>query len=160
MNALTCVADSLPKQTNLVVAFASLEGDMVDQHFGSAQGFFVFDVSETRSMPLISKAFPKEKKDGNEDKLKPKLAWLVGCDIVYCGSIGASATRQLVSLGVTPVKVTGGPDVDDLLQELQLKLHDQSEFWLNNIVRKKQKIAANASSETASFADCEPESWD
>lgn len=152
----SCVGDHIPENANLVVAFASLEGDMVDQHFGSAQGFFVYNVGAEKSELIVSKAFKPEKKDGNEDKLKPKLDWLVGCDIVYCGSIGASATKQLVALGVTPVKVTGGPDVEDLLEELQQQLSGQSEFWLNNILRKKQKASQSASR----FADAEPLSWD
>ena len=90
--------------------------------------------SDNSDSLLIEKA-----KDGNEDKLKPKLSWLVGCDLVYCGSIGGSATRQLISLGITPKKVSGGPDVDELIVGLQSQLQGEPEFWLANIVRKKSK---------------------
>jgi len=151
-----CVAQIQTPANNLLVAFASLEGDMVDQHFGSAQGFYVYDVHANSAQLLTSKKFGYEKKDGNEDKLKPKLRWLVGSDIVYCGSIGGSATRQLVSLGITPLKVTGGPDVEELIDELQKQLRGEPEFWLANILKqkKKQKDA------TTSFADVvDDEDW-
>ncbi len=138
-SAVDCIEDCLPNNTNLIVAFASLEGDMVDQHFGSSQGFYVYDVSQDEANLLIQKKFAREAKDGNEDKLKPKLSWLVGCDLVYCGSIGGSATRQLISLGITPKKVTGGPDVEELIEELQSQLQGETEFWLANIIRKKSK---------------------
>lgn len=152
-----CVADCLPDSAHLVVAFASLEGDMVDQHFGSAQGFFVYNVEAKNAELIASKVFPREAKDGNEDKLKPKLKWLVGSDIVYCGSIGGSATRQLVSLGITPVKVTGGPDVEELIETLQEQLQDTPEFWLANILKQKQKATDGVNR----FADSDlEESWD
>ncbi|WP_018415165.1 NifB/NifX family molybdenum-iron cluster-binding protein [Teredinibacter turnerae] len=152
---IDCVAEHLPQGANLIVAFASLEGDMVDQHFGSAQGFFVYDVTADAATLIASKKFAREAKDGNEDKLKPKLQWLVGSDVVYCGSIGGSATRQLVSLGITPKKVTGGPDVDELIEELQEQLDGEPEFWLANVMKQKQKQTAGASR----FDDADDEDW-
>ena len=150
------VSSVVTDEHHLIVAFASLEGDMVDQHFGSAQGFYVYDIHPNSANLLAEKHFAKEKKDGNEDKLKPKMSWLVGCDVVYCGSIGGSATRQLVSLGITPVKVTGGPDVDELIEEIQAQLNGEAEFWLTNILRQKNK----AKSETDRFAFSSDDAWD
>ena len=150
-NVASCRTDN----TQLIVAFASLEGDMVDQHFGSSQGFFVYAIQADNAQLLTSKIFPREAKDGNEDKLKPKLTWLVGSDIVYCGSIGGSATRQLISLGIAPQKVTGGPDVEELIEDLQSQLSGTPDFWLANILKQKQKT----SSDTSRFAE-EEDSWD
>lgn len=155
-DSFDCVADAVDTDSNLIVAFASLEGDMVDQHFGSAQAFFVYDVCGDEANLIASKNFGYEKKDGNEDKLKPKLSWLVGSDIVYCGSIGGSATRQLVSLGITPMKVSGGPDVDELIESLQAQLNSEPEFWLSNILKQKQK----ADQGEGRFDFAEDESWD
>ena len=134
-----CVSDFTTDQCHLVVAFASLDGDMVDQHFGSAQAFYVYDIQADSANLIAKKQFGIEKKDGNEDKLKPKLRWLAGSDIVYCGSVGGSATRQLVSLGITPIQVKGGPDVEELIESLQLQINGEAEFWLSNLLKKKQK---------------------
>ncbi|SMF28477.1 nitrogen fixation protein NifX [Alteromonadaceae bacterium Bs31] len=151
-----CVAASVPSSATLVVAFASLEGDMVDQHFGSSQGFYVYEVNASDAKLICRKAFGREAKDGNEDKLKPKLKWLVGSDIIYCGSIGGSASRQLLSLGITPVKVSGGPDVEELIEALQIQLSGTQEFWLANILKKKDKNLANSDR----FSSVDDESWD
>lgn len=132
------VADAVDDDQALIVAFASLEGDLVDQHFGSAQAFHVWAVTADSAREIASREFGHEKQDGNEDKLKPKLAWLVGADIVYCGSIGGSATRQLVTLGINPIRVKGGPDVEALIQELQEQLRGTPEFWLANILQRKR----------------------
>ncbi len=153
---VSCVAEKVSENANLIVAFASLEGDMVDQHFGSAQGFFVYDVKSDSAELIASKKFDREAKDGNEDKLKPKMKWLVGSDVVYCGSIGGSATKQLVSLGITPLKVSGGPDVDELIESLQAQLAGEPEFWLANILKQKQKASAGVSR----FDEADDESWD
>jgi len=132
------VADAVTDEDSLTVAFASSDGDLVDQHFGSAQAFYVFSVDAQHANLITNKDFGYEKKDGNEDKLKPKLAWLSGADIVYCGSVGGSASRQLIALGITPMKVTGGPDVEELIESIQSQLNGKPEFWLANILKKKQ----------------------
>lgn len=133
-----CVADAVSDPQALIVAFASQDGDMVDQHFGSAQAFYTWAITADSAELIASHEFGYEKKDGNEDKLKPKMTWLVGADVVYCGSIGGSATRQLVTLGINPIKVKGGPDVEELVEELQAQLgSDSPEFWLANILKRK-----------------------
>ncbi|MBV1787708.1 hypothetical protein KQ940_06525 [Marinobacterium sp. D7] len=153
--AFECVADAVSNDQALIVAFASQEGDMVDQHFGSAQAFFVWALTADRAELIASHDFGYEKKDGNEDKLKPKMKFLVGADVVYCGSIGGSATRQLVTLGINPIQVKGGPEVAELIEELQLQLNsEQPEFWLANILKRKR------SSGSSRFDDMEDEGWD
>lgn len=133
----------------LIVAFASQEGDMVDQHFGSSQGFYTYAVTADEATLIAETHFGYEKKDGNEDKLKPKMKWLAGADVVYCGSVGGSATRQLVALGITPMQVKGGPDVDELIDAIQAQMKGTPEFWLRNILNQKSK-------EESSFDD----DWD
>lgn len=156
---LACVADvesadSDSGGTGLRIAFASLDGDCVDQHFGSAQGFFVYEVTASSATLVASKVFPKEKKDGNEDKLKPRLSWLVGSDLVYCGSVGGSATRQLMALGVTPVVVKAGPDVDELVAELQAQLNGAPSPLIQRVLNSK------APKSESRFDEMEDEHWE
>lgn len=151
---IQCVADVVDNDQALIVAFASQEGDMVDQHFGSAQAFHVWAITTDRAREIISRNFGHEKQDGNEDKLKPKLAWLVGTDIVYCGSIGGSASRQLVALGINPIRVKGGPDVEELIESLQSQLQGQPEPWLANILKRKRNSAEDR------FDQMADEGWD
>ena len=146
--------EALGDSSELIVAFASSDGDLVDQHFGSAEAFFVFSITADEAGLLTQKDFGYEKKDGNEDKLKPKLAWLAGSDIVYCGSVGGSASRQLIALGITPMKVTGGPDVEELIENIQKELKGTPEFWLANILKKKQGQSESR------FDDMDDEGWD
>jgi nitrogen fixation protein NifX len=148
------VADlSLPDDA-VRVAFASMEGDIVDQHFGSAQAFYLYAITANSAELVSMQDFGYEKKDGNEDKLKPKMTWLVGADIVYCGSIGGSATRQLLALGITPQQVSGGPDVDELVADLQQQLQGEPQAWLARVLRERSRNKAESR-----FDDMDDEGW-
>ena len=158
MATLTSISNAADIETDdntLLVAFASEDGDMVDQHFGSALAFYLYAINADSAELVASQQFGHEKKDGNEDKLKPKLSWLVGADAIYCGSIGGSATRQLVSLGVNPIKVDGGPDVEELIVDIQQQLNGTPDFWLANILKRKQQKSGDDR-----FAAMADEGWD
>ncbi len=131
------VADVAADESLLMVAFASSDGECVNQHFGSAQGFHVYGVKGNDAKLMATKTFPKEKKDGNEDKLKPKLAWLHGCDLVYVGSVGGSATKQLIMLGAHPIVVKGGPDIEEIIEELQVELNGTPSPMLERVIKQK-----------------------
>jgi nitrogen fixation protein NifX len=152
--AVNSVAEVGMEDSLLKVAFATSDGECVNQHFGSARGFHVYALSGDEATAVAVKEFPKEKKDGNEDKLKPKLAWLHGCDLVYCGSIGGSATKQLITLGVHPIVVKGGPDIEDIIEELQGELNGSLSPMLARIIRQK------AGKDDDRFADMEDQGWE
>lgn len=150
---IASVADIASAPTDLLVAFASSDGAMVDEHFGSAAAFYLYRINASGSQFLTEKRFDEEKRDGNEDKLKPKLAWLHGADAVYIGSIGSSATRQLVALDIAPMQVAEGPDVADLLAELHKQLAGSPQRWLQIILQRKTRRRA------VSFAVDDQEDW-
>ncbi|WKJ89756.1 NifB/NifX family molybdenum-iron cluster-binding protein [Methylomonas montana] len=138
----------------LIVAFASSDGEMVNQHFGSSLGFHVYAIDGSSATPLAAKSFAKEQRDGNDDKLKPKLAWLTGCELVYCGSVGGTATNELIKLGAHPVIVKGGPDIEEIITELQQEMTGTLSPLLERIF--KQKTAKDNSR----FAEMADEGWD
>lgn len=137
------VAEIASTPNELLVAFASSDGEMVDEHFGSAAAFYLYKLNASGGELIAEQRFGQEKRDGNEDKLKPKLTWLAGCDLVYCGSVGGSATRQLIALDISPMQIAEGPEVVDLLAELQKQLAGTPERWLANILRRKAKHGAS-----------------
>jgi nitrogen fixation protein NifX len=152
--SVTSVADVVTDENMLLVAFASSDGECVNQHFGSSQGFSVYGVSANEASLLASISFPKEKKDGNEDKLKPKLAWLHGSDLVYVGSIGGSATKQLIMLGIHPVVVKAGPEFEEIIEELQQELNGTLSPMLERVIKQKTTKSDNR------FDDMEDEGWE
>ena len=154
IDAYNSVAEAGADESLLMVAFASSDGECVNQHFGSSQGFQVYGISASEATLLATKVFPKEKKDGNEDKLKPKLAWLYGSDLVYCGSVGGSATKQLVMLGAHPVVVKGGPEIEEIIDDLQKELKGDLSPMLQRVMRQKSGKSEDR------FEEMEASGWD
>lgn len=138
----------------LIVAFASSDGEIVNQHFGSSLGFHVYGIDGSTATSLAVKSFGKELRDGNEDKLKPKLAWLTGCDMVYCGSVGGSAINELIKLGAHPVIVKGGPDIEEIITELQQEITGAMSPLLERIFKQK------TGKDKSRFEEMANEEWD
>lgn len=124
----------------LKVAFASTDRLHVDQHFGSSRAFVIYGVDQARAKVLSVAEFADQEQDGDEDKLVSKLNLLEGCIAVYCKACGASAVRQLLSVGVQPVKVSQTTDIQELIEILQIELRDGPSAWLARAVQRIEGI--------------------
>lgn len=116
--------------TLLKVAFATSDRLHVDQHFGSSRSLAIYGVNPAQARLLSVAEFGEVEQDGDEDKLAARLALLEGCIAVYCRACGASAVRQLLALGVQPVKVVDSVGIDELIETLQAELNEGPSAWL------------------------------
>lgn len=138
----------------LKIAFATTNMQTVNQHFGSAQQFALYNVDPEHTTLLEVAEFGKLSQDGNEDKLEAKLDMLKGCAAVYCQAVGSSAVRQLMMRGVQPIKVVEGAVISDLLESLQDEMRQGPSAWL------AKAIAAQKGPDMSRFDDMEEEGWD
>lgn len=132
------VLDGEDDGTLLKVAFASSDREQVDQHFGSSRSFAIYGVNPEQCQLLSVVEFGDLDQDGNEDKLVTKLDLLQGCIAVYCRACGASAVRQLMSIGVQPVKVSEDARIEELIETLQAELREGPSAWLAKAIRRTQ----------------------
>ncbi|TBU98827.1 NifB/NifX family molybdenum-iron cluster-binding protein [Stutzerimonas kirkiae] len=130
------VLDDQDDGTLLRVAFASSDRERVDQHFGSSCAFAIYGVNPERAQLLLVVEFGDQQQDGNEDKLASKLDLLDGCIAVYCRACGASAVRQLLAIGVQPVKVGESARIGELLETLQAELREGPSAWLAKAIQR------------------------
>lgn len=130
------VLDGEDDGTLLKVAFASSDRETVDQHFGSSRSFVIYGVNPEHSQLLKVIEFGDLEQDGNEDKLVAKLELLEGCIAVYCRACGASAVRQLLAIGVQPVKVAEAARIDEMLESLQSELREGPSAWLAKAIQR------------------------
>jgi nitrogen fixation protein NifX len=140
-------------ETALKVAFATSDGKLVNQHFGSARGFAMYAVTLEQSTLLEVAEFEQHAQDGNEDKLGAKLALLEGCAAVYSQAIGASAIRQLLARNIQPVKVSEASEIADLLVALQDELKAGPSTWLAKAIQRQHGWDQHK------FDDMEAEGW-
>lgn len=137
----------------LKVAFATSDRKTVNQHFGSARSFAIYGVSPEDDRLLTVTEFGDLAQDGNEDKLSIKLDMLSECIAVYCRACGASAVRQLLAMGVQPVKVSEGAKISDLITALQNELKEGPSNWLAKAIKRNQMADNNR------FDAMESEGW-
>lgn len=155
LKILDCDTDSKAmEESALKVAFASTDMKQVNQHFGSAESFVIYAVDPEQSKMLEVAQFGELLQDGNEDKLIVKMNALEGCIAVYSQAVGASAVRQLKSIGIQPVKVTAGAEISDLLESLQDELRNGPGTWL------ARAIDSQKPDDPEKFNEMEMEGWD
>ena len=135
----------------LRIAFASNDRLHVNQHFGAAEGFFIYDVSLDKASLVAVGEFPATSMDGNEDKLAAKIDFLDGCAAVFVLAVGGSAIKQLMAAGVQPVRIDGANRVGDLLADIQTGMRDGGVPWID------KALAAQKNPER--FASMAEEAW-
>lgn len=131
---IACMKEDKDKDIRrpLKVAFATSDLHHVDQHFGMARRFAIYEVTETTAKLLEAAQFAETARDGNEDKLNDKFKALKGCDAVYCQAAGGSAVRQLLAMHVQPLKVESGIPINSLIALLQQSLRSYPPIWVAN----------------------------
>ncbi|QEP44380.1 nitrogen fixation protein NifX [Ectothiorhodospiraceae bacterium BW-2] len=142
-------------QQALKVAFASSDLSVVDQHFGASKAFVIYAVTPEASRFVEVVEFGEQLQDGNEDKLTAKLEVLDGCIAVYSQAVGASAIRQLKSVGIQPVKVSHGAVISELLQQLQEELRQGPSSWLARAIEQ----SSCQRDDSSRFETMEREGW-
>ncbi len=140
--------------TTIKVAFASSDMAHVNQHFGSARSFAVYNIDMDSASLGEAIEFEAAAQDGNEDKLINKIGALKGCAAVYCQAVGSSAVKQLITQGVQPVKVSEGADIKELIASIQEELKAGPSAWL------AKAINAQKGPDMGRFDDMEAEGWD
>jgi len=121
------------------IAFASSNRRVVDQHFGAAEAFCIYQLAEDDARLVEVAEFHDSDvaMDGHEGKLARKIELLEGCAAVYCNAVGASAIKQLLAAGIQPMKVEEGTPLNELLCGLNQSLKNEPPAWLAKRLQSK-----------------------
>lgn len=112
------------------IAFATSDRRAVDQHFGAAGAFAIYELSESEARLVEVAEFTEIEMDGHEGKLAAKVELLDGCAAVYCNAVGTSAIQQLLAGGIQPMRVDEGVSIEELLGCLKKNMSDDPPVWL------------------------------
>jgi len=89
------------------VAFASMDGSSVDQHFGSARSFQVYDIDGSEYRHVEARK-PEAKCRGHcEGGFDHLLEALSDCDAVFVNRIGQSAAEFMIGRGKRVFEAAG-----------------------------------------------------
>ncbi len=122
------------------VAFATTDGKHVDEHFGRAGAFAIYELSEKGYSFLELRRFADgrdreiEETKGmgpiHDERVEAKADRLKDCRIVYLTEIGGPSAARLVKRGVMPVKVKEVTTIEESLTKLLEMIKTNPPPWI------------------------------
>ena len=119
------------------IAFTSTDGRNIDQHFGTAAHFYVWDVGPERA-ELVGKVTALASSADEEDRIAARASAIADCAVVYTVQIGGPAAAKLVSRRIHPMKTGKEMAIGEVVAKLQEVLRGSPPPWL----RKAMGLAA------------------
>ena len=131
------------------VAFATTDGINVDEHFGRAGSFAIYDLSRAGYNFLELRKFAdgvdqavfgtREQGALHDEAVQDKVDRLADCKIVFMTEIGGPSAARLVKKGIMPMKVKAVTPIEDSIRRLHESIVKSPPPWLRK--------ALNASAE-------------
>ena len=117
------------------VAFTSTTGEMIDEHFGMAKHFQIWEIGPEASS-LVETVTIGQHGDDEEDKIAARANALKECAIVYTMAIGGPAAAKLVALKIHPMKTNTPVSLSEMVGKLQEVLKGNPPPWLRKAMNK------------------------
>ncbi|MGC3998144.1 MAG: nitrogen fixation protein NifX [Anaeromyxobacter sp.] len=111
------------------VAFTSSDGMRIDEHFGMATHFHVWEVSRD-SAAFLERVSAITTAGDEEDRIAARASAVAGCAIVYTVRIGGPAAAKLVARRIHPLKTGAELPISDAIARLQEVLRGAPPPWL------------------------------
>jgi nitrogen fixation protein NifX len=128
------------------IAFATTDGIAIDEHFGRAGMFAVYDLTkdgysfqETRKFSEGRDSAIEETKGMgavHEERVQQKVDKLGDCKIIYLVEIGGPSAARLVKKGIMPVKVKRNVSIEESLIKLAQTIKATPPPWLRKALDK------------------------
>lgn len=122
------------------VAFATTDGINVDEHFGRAGTFAVYELTFENYQFLelrkfadgLDTAIVETRGQGelHDDRVQSKVDKLADCKIIYLTEIGGPSAARLVKKGIMPVKVKEAVTIEDSMKRLLDTVKKAPPPWL------------------------------
>ncbi|HWI40274.1 MAG TPA: nitrogen fixation protein NifX [Verrucomicrobiae bacterium] len=112
------------------VAFTSSTGEVIDEHFGQARSFAVWEVGPEGAAHLETLALKTGIEGDEEDRISARAELLRDCAIVCTVAIGGPAAAKLVARKIHPMKTNTEMPVEEMVGRLQEVLRGTPPPWL------------------------------
>ncbi|MCL5422829.1 MAG: nitrogen fixation protein NifX [Nitrospirae bacterium] len=122
------------------IAFATTDGVNVDEHFGRAGAFAIYDLTrdgyafrEMRKFADGRDSVVEETKGigrVHDDLVEKKVNRLADCKIVYLTEIGGPSASRLIKKGIMPIKVREVVSIEESLEKLFETIKTSPPPWL------------------------------
>ena len=111
------------------IAFTSSDGNVIDQHFGQAREYCIWEVGADAA-EFLTKVTPLITDGDEEDRTAARANAVAECSIVYTVQIGGPAAAKLVARKIHPMKTGTELPIRDAIAKLQQVLKGNPPPWL------------------------------
>ncbi len=128
------------------IAFATTDGRIVDEHFGRAGVFSIYEMTERGCRFLETRKFAdgvdqavvstRSKGQEHEDAVQDKVERLADCKLIYLTEIGGPSAARLVKKGVMPMKVKEATSIENAINQLLGTIRQSPPPWLRKALNK------------------------
>ena len=128
------------------IAFATTDGKYVDEHFGRAGMFAIYEMTESGHHFVEARKFAegmdksvvdtRDKEQLHDDAVQNKVDRLADCKLVYLTEIGGPSAARLVKKGMMPMKVREPIAIESALTQLEETIKKSPPPWLKKAMRK------------------------
>jgi len=123
------------------VAFATKDLTSIDEHFGWAKQFAVYEITKD-GFTLSSIVKSEDTPEVEDEKINSKIAAIQGCSIVYCQAIGPTAAARVVKNQIHPIKVEKVTPIEEALNSLVAMLNGNPPPWIKRIIAREEGLSA------------------
>ena len=123
------------------VAFASTDKVHVDEHFGQAKEFYIWNIGpeEAAFSGVVQVQADADAPGHSDDKIEARGAALEECALVYVGEIGGPAAARLVAKKIHPIKSKEQEPITVVVEKLQEVLKGNPPPWLRKAMLKGER---------------------
>ncbi len=128
------------KGLSMKVAFASTDKMHVDQHFGRAEAFYIWEVGpEEAAFAGVVQVRREDEASHSDDKIEARCSGLADCALVYIAEIGGPAAARLVQKKIHPLKSKDREPIAEVVAKLQEVLKGNPPPWLRKAMLKEER---------------------
>jgi nitrogen fixation protein NifX len=127
------------------VAFATTDGKNIDEHFGRAGMFAIYDITETGHRFVETRKFADgmdmavvDTKDTgllHDIAVQNKVDKLADCKLIYLTEIGGPSAARLVKKGIMPMKMKEIVSIESALGQLLETIKKSPPPWLRKALK-------------------------
>jgi len=117
------------------IAFTTSNGEIIDQHFGQCQSFYIWEVGPDDASFLEVLSVGEHGGD-EEDRISARAQLLSDCAIVYTMQIGGPAAAKLVAQRIHPMKTNSEVSLKETVERFQEVLRGNPPPWLRKAMNK------------------------
>lgn len=128
------------------VAFATTDGKNINEHFGRAGMFAIYEFTDSGfcfiELRKFSDGMDKSVTDTrdmgplHDSAVQGKVERLADCKLIYLTEIGGPSAARLVKKGIMPMKVMEVVSIESALNQLKETIRKSPPPWLRKALSK------------------------